>query len=126
MEKYYDAVFLTFCRTAISDDQSLNILIYQQQSFDGWILEVIDKDDNSFVWENFFATDQDALDKVMSILEEEGFLLFLNPLNDRVNYPKYVVVCCFQQMSNRLFKHTYTLNHLTQTETLPSLAILHF
>lgn len=43
----------------------------------GWTLEVVDQHDNSTVWEVEFATDQEALDTVLTAIRSDGIESFI-------------------------------------------------
>ena len=58
-------------RTFTEGDASVEIQIYRLPDT-GWTLEVVDKFDNSTVWDEEFATDQEALDAVLEAIREEG------------------------------------------------------
>lgn len=51
-------------------------------SQDGWTLEVIDEDDNSLIWEDTFALEQDAWDEFERALSEEGIEQLVGPAVD--------------------------------------------
>ena len=64
----------------------VEILIYRTEGSDeGWILEVVDEENNSTVWDDLFDTDHDALDEVMRTIEEEGISVLLNPPDDQIH-----------------------------------------
>lgn len=46
----------------------------------GWLLEIIDENDNSTVWEDAFDTDQEALEEALDALREEGIDTFVGPV----------------------------------------------
>ena len=39
---------------------------------DGWILEVVDAENNSTVWDDLFDSEQEALDEALDTIREEG------------------------------------------------------
>ena len=43
-----------------------------------WTLEVVDEFNNSTVWDDEFATDQEALDAFLSDVEREGIEAFID------------------------------------------------
>ena len=53
------------------DGKSVQIDIYRDGE-GGWILEVVDEYGNSTVWDDSFATDQDALDEALKTIAEDG------------------------------------------------------
>lgn len=60
---------------------SVQVDIYEAQN-GSWILEVIDKYNNSTVWDDTFATDQEALDEVNRTISEEGIESLIGPFDD--------------------------------------------
>ena len=50
---------------------------------DGWILEVVDHNAASTVWDDKFATDQAALDELLRTIREEGIRTFLESSADK-------------------------------------------
>jgi len=65
------------CREIIEDDTKIQVDIYRGEDKSGWILEVIDEENASTVWDDPFATDQEALDEVMKVIEQDGIRSFL-------------------------------------------------
>ena len=49
----------------------VSVEIYRGEE-DGWILEVVDAENNSTVWDDLFDTDQEALDEALDTIREEG------------------------------------------------------
>ena len=45
----------------------------------GWILEVVDENDNSTVWDEPFDSDQSALDEVLETIEDDGIDSLIGP-----------------------------------------------
>lgn len=58
-------------RSVTSEGKTVYIDIYGNGE-GGWILEVVDERGNSTVWEDSFATDQDALNEALRTIDEEG------------------------------------------------------
>lgn len=57
--------------------EKVEVAIYRVVgSTEGWALEVIDSNDASTVWEDLFATDQEALDEFRSVVEAAGLASF--------------------------------------------------
>ena len=65
------------CREISGDDTKIQVDIYRGEDKSGWILEVIDEENASTVWNDPFDTDQEALDAVMEVIEQEGIRSFL-------------------------------------------------
>lgn len=51
---------------------SVKVEIYRLEGTADWVLELIDADWNSMVWEETFPTDQDAWDYLQAAIEREG------------------------------------------------------
>ena len=65
------------------DGITVSVQIYRvRNSTDGWSLEVVDAENTSTVWDEIFATDQDAYREFQRGLEAEGLpgLLEASPL----------------------------------------------
>ena len=65
------------CREIIKDGTRIQVDIYRGESETGWILEVIDEEDASTIWDEPFDTDQEALDTVIKVIELDGIRSFL-------------------------------------------------
>lgn len=65
--------------TLTDDGRKIEVYIYREKGASEWLLEVVDEDNNSSVWEDTFEVDKDALDLVNAIIREEGFDVFLGP-----------------------------------------------
>ena len=50
-----------------------------------WILEIVDAENTSHVWDEHFATDRQALDEALRALEEEPLEFFGRTANWRLN-----------------------------------------
>jgi uncharacterized protein len=59
------------------DGTKIQIDIYRGEDESGWVLEVIDEENTSTVWDDPFDTDQEALNEVMEVIEREGIRSFL-------------------------------------------------
>ena len=66
-----DIIDSPLCRTIERDGISLRVEIYSGDDRQ-WILEVVDQDGTSIVWDDQFTTDQAALDELMKTIELEG------------------------------------------------------
>ena len=71
-------------RHIVRDGTSVEVLIYSDGNY-GWILEVVDEEDGSTVWDKPFLTDQAALEEVMNIIETEGIHSFLRSPDQKLN-----------------------------------------
>lgn len=64
-------------QTISKDGITVQILIYRGESDNGWLLEVVDDEDASTVWEDTFDTDEAALAEAMDTIAKEGIATFL-------------------------------------------------
>ena len=70
-------VRLPLCRGINGDGTKIQADIYRGEDDSGWILEVIDEENASTVWNDPFNTDREALDTVMEVIEKDGIRSFL-------------------------------------------------
>ncbi|MGM0985275.1 MAG: hypothetical protein ACQEXG_17965 [Pseudomonadota bacterium] len=59
------------------DGHTLQVDIYRLEEESDWLLEVVNEDGTSHVWDDRFSTDQTALETVHSAIEVEGIEAFL-------------------------------------------------
>ena len=72
-----EIVMSPLCREIIEDGTIIQVEIYRGEDESGWILEVIDEDNASTIWDEPFDTDREALDAVMTVIEHDGIRAFL-------------------------------------------------
>ena len=72
-----EIVMSPLCREIVEDGTKVQVDIYRGENEAGWILEVIDEENASTVWDEPFDTDQEALDTVMKVIEQDGIRSFL-------------------------------------------------
>jgi len=65
-------------QTITRDGHSLQVDIYRLEEEIDWLLEVVNEEGTSRVWDDRFATDQAALDAAHEAIDEEGIAAFLN------------------------------------------------
>ena len=66
-----------FCEEVRRDGTTVTLQIYRLKGgTEGWSLEVVDSEGGSTVWEDLFATDEDARDEFYRTLETEGIHSF--------------------------------------------------
>lgn len=67
------------CQTIERDGHSLEVKIYHgdEEKSKAWVLEVVDAQGISHVFEEVFETDKEALDTLMDELDEYGVVDFL-------------------------------------------------
>ena len=66
-----DLIYSKHCQTVSSNGKTVEVQIYSSGKND-WILEVVDEENNSTVWDDPFATDDEAYQEFQRTLEEEG------------------------------------------------------
>jgi uncharacterized protein len=72
-----EIVMSPLCREISEDGTKIQVDIYRGEDKSSWILEVIDEEDASTVWDAPFDTDQEALNEVMEVIERDGIRSFL-------------------------------------------------
>jgi len=65
-------------QTITRDGYTLQVDIYRLEEETDWLLEVVNEEGTSHVWDDRFATDQAALDAVHEAIDEEGIAAFLD------------------------------------------------
>lgn len=60
------------------DGKTVKIQIYEDGE-GGWLLEVVDEYDNSFLWRASFKSDQEALDGALKVIDELGIDALIGP-----------------------------------------------
>ena len=60
------------------DGITIEVSIYRGDAERTWLLEVVDEEGTSIVWDDRFTTDQAALDEVKRTIETEGIASFLS------------------------------------------------
>ncbi|MDW7746685.1 hypothetical protein [Halomonas sp.] len=65
-------------QTITRDGHTLQVDIYRLEEEVDWLLEVVNEEGTSHVWDDRFATDQAALDAVHEAIDEEGIAAFLD------------------------------------------------
>ena len=72
-----EIVMSPLCREISGDDTRIQVDIYRGEYDPDWILEVIDEENASTVWDEPFDTDREALDAVLEVIEQDGIRSFL-------------------------------------------------
>ena len=73
-----EIVMSPLCREITGDGTKIQVDIYHGEDDSGWILEVIDEENASTVWDEPFTTDQEALDAIMEVIKQDGIRSFLD------------------------------------------------
>jgi len=77
MDDEYKIINSPLSQKISRDGMTLDIQIYRGENDPVWILEVIDQEGGSTVWEETFQTEQDALNEVFQTIASEGIGCFL-------------------------------------------------
>lgn len=78
----YVLIHSPLCQTFRQDGISVEVIIYRGEDEKGWILEVVDQDDTSHLWDDQFATDELALKEFIDLVNKQGMKQF-NPHSSR-------------------------------------------
>lgn len=70
-------------RSIARDGVTVQICIYRSAEDPGWLLEIVDHLGGSTVWDDFFPTDQEALDEALQAIETEGIRSFADATEQR-------------------------------------------
>ena len=60
------------------DGMTIEVCIYRGDAERTWLLEVVDEEGTSIVWDDRFETDQAAMDEVKHTIKTEGMASFLS------------------------------------------------
>jgi len=74
----YDAKMSPLSQSFSQGGKTVEIEIYEDEE-GGWLLEIVDEGNNSTMWEDSFASDQEALAEALAALEEQGIEMFIGP-----------------------------------------------
>lgn len=66
-----ELIYSKHCQSLSRNNKMVRVEIYSSGSND-WILEVVDENNNSTVWDDPFATDDEAYEEFQRTLVEEG------------------------------------------------------
>ena len=66
-----ELIYSNHCKSVSRDNKTVKVEIYSSGKND-WILEVVDEDGNSTVWDDQFTTDNEAYQEFQRTLDEEG------------------------------------------------------
>ena len=73
-----EIIMSPLCREISEDGTKIQVDIYRGEDKSGWILEVIDEENASTIWDEPFDTDQEALNAVLTVIKHDGIRSFLN------------------------------------------------
>ncbi len=82
-----DVIFSSVCQSFLVDGHRFEIKVFCTDQDPKWLLEVVDDDGTSHVWEAPFESDDEALAAALLAFEEEGADGFLNPNSNVISFP---------------------------------------
>ncbi len=77
MQEEYEVENSPLSQKVSRDGMTVEVLIYRGKNDPGWMLEVVDQEGGSTVWEDWFPTAEKALAEAMDTIETEGIASFL-------------------------------------------------
>ncbi|WP_196221411.1 hypothetical protein [Sansalvadorimonas verongulae] len=89
-----ELVMSPLCQTLERDHRTVEILVYKGADDARWVLELEDEYGNSFVWNDLFATDEDALNAALDAIDDEGIESFVGepaPVNKPLTAEEYAI-----------------------------------
>ena len=82
MEEEYPNEDSRHCQELTVDGHTIDVRIYRGiEPPTGWFLEVVDEGGTSTIWDEQFASDDEAMAELNSTLEQEGIGPLVDPLN---------------------------------------------
>jgi hypothetical protein len=72
-------------RKITRDGMTVEVVIFRSEAETEWILEVIDHEGASTVWEDTFATEADALNEVFQAIAADGISSFLRAPDQKLH-----------------------------------------
>ncbi|MBV8191484.1 MAG: hypothetical protein JO339_29885 [Alphaproteobacteria bacterium] len=85
MDEEHKIITSPLSREFTRDGITIQILIYRLEQDPAWQLEVVDQKGTSTVWEDLFATEQDALNEAFQSIASEGIASFLGDPDQRLH-----------------------------------------
>jgi hypothetical protein len=85
MQEEYEIENSRLCQKVSRDGMTVEVLIYRGKEDPGWLLEVVDQEDGSTVWDDLFPTEEEALAEALNTIETEGIACFLRDSSDSLH-----------------------------------------
>jgi len=76
MEADPEIIYSPYCTKFSKDGQVVEVSIFRLEAETGWILEVVNEQNTSTVWDDPFDTDEEAYAEFLSTVEDEGMGAF--------------------------------------------------
>ncbi len=77
MQEEYEIEDSPLSQKVSRDGMIVEVLIYRAKDDPGWMLEVVDQEGGSTVWDDWFPTEEEALAEALNTIEAEGIACFL-------------------------------------------------
>jgi hypothetical protein len=71
-------IYSNLCRTLSLDGVTVDVQIYRLEHDAQWLLEVVNDEATSTVWDDLFVTDADAYAAFALVVREEGMRSFID------------------------------------------------
>jgi hypothetical protein len=85
MDDKFKIITSPLSRKFTRDGITVEILIYRGENDPAWVLEVVNPRSAATVWEDTFATEQDALNEVYQTIATEGIGNFLRDPDQKLH-----------------------------------------
>lgn len=72
-----ELIYSKLSRRIVDGDVSVDVMIYRPENSPEWVLEVIDQEGGSTVWEDSFQSDEAALVEALAAIDEDGLASFM-------------------------------------------------
>ena len=81
MSEDSDVKMSPLCQTVTREGETVQIYIYEDGE-GGWLLEIVDKYNNSTVWDDPFDTDESALKEALDTIAKDGIASLIGSDSD--------------------------------------------
>ena len=77
MQEEYEIENSRLSRRISKDGMTVEVHIFRGEDDPGWILQVVDQEGGSTVWDDLFPTEEEALAEALNTIETEGIACFV-------------------------------------------------
>lgn len=85
MDDEYEVEDSPLSQTVTRDGVTVEVCIYRGKGETGWLLEVVDQEGTSTIWDDPFDTDREALQEAMNTIAVEGIASFMLKAKHRLH-----------------------------------------
>ena len=85
MQEEYEIENSRLSRRISKDGMTVEVHIFRGEDDPGWILQVVDQEGGSTVWDDLFPTEEEALAEVLNTIETEGIACFVRAPSTRLH-----------------------------------------